>query len=205
MSLKVNVFRSLLGNPLNTHNFLVQIPRLQDVQMLVTSTSFPTESLRQYVLQFQGEDVRFPSIPSNNGSWSCTLPEGEYAKVYKAIVREHALNYQQDTGSLTTWSVDDLFDIVVVPRGLRAGLTLNDKDVPFSAVLHDCYMSGVGEVQLSSAGATSAWNWTLNFAYTWIEYKAATPLSVTRTLSPVTAAKMPDIAQGDNEKLKSQG
>lgn len=204
MSLKVNTFRKMLGNPLNTHNFLVSIPRLQDVQMLVTATNFPTEALRQYVLQFQGEDVRFPSLPSNGGTWSCTLPEGEYAKVYKSIVREHALNYQQDTGALTVWTVDDLFDIEVKPRGLRAGLALKDADVPFSVVLHDCYLTGMGEVALSAGGATSAWNWTLNFAYTWIEYKAATPLSVTRTKPAITAAEVPDLVQGANELLKSQ-
>ena len=109
MSIKVNVFRGMLGNPLNTHNFLVNIPRLADVQVMVNATSFPTEQLQQYVSNFQGEVVRFPSIPTNSGAWSCTLPEGEYAKVYKAITREYALNYQQDTGAMTCWAVDDSF------------------------------------------------------------------------------------------------
>lgn len=203
MSLKVNVFRKLLGNPLNTHNFVVSIPRLQDVQMLVTSTSFPTEALRQYVLNFQGEDVRFPSIPSNSGAWSCTLPEGEYAKVYKAATREHAFNYEQNTGAMTNWSMDDLFDIEIIPRGLRAGLNLKASDVPFKVVLHDCYLSGMGEVSLSASGATQSWNWTLNFAYTWVEYIAATPMSASHTLTALKVDSPEDIAVSGNE-LKKQ-
>lgn len=175
MSIKVNVFRGMLGNPLNTHNFLVKIPRLQDVEVMVTATTFPTEQLKQYVMQFQGEDVRFPSLPNIGGTWSCTIPEGEYAKVYSALTREHALNYQQDTGAMTNWAVDDFFDIEVIPRGLRAGLTLKDSDVPFKCILRGCYISGFAEVQLSAAAATQPWNWSLNFAYTWLEYVKATP------------------------------
>lgn len=205
MSIKVNTFRGLLGNPLNTHNFLVSIPRLQDVQILVNSTTFPTETLQQYASSFQGEVVRFPSIPQNSGTWTCTLPEGEYAKVYNAITREHALNYQQDTGAMTHWSVDDFFDIEVIPRGLRAGLTLKAADVPFSVVLRGCYLSGFGEVQLSAGSPTQAWNWTLTFAYTWIEYKKATPLDFTRKLSPVAAPILPDLELGANETAKQNG
>lgn len=205
MSLKVNVFRSMLGNPMNTHNFLVKIPRLQDVEVMVTATSFPTEQLRQYVLQFQGEDVRFPSLPTNGGTWSCTMPEGEYAKVYKAITREHALNYQQDTGAMTNWAVDDFFDIEVIPRGLRAGLTLKDADVPFKVILRGCYMSGVGEVQLAASGATTAWNWTLNFVFTYPEYVNATPLSFTHQLTPVSQPVLPDLTPGANEIAKQKG
>ena len=195
----------MLGNPLNTHNFLVKIPRLQDVEIMVTATSFPTEQLQQYVSQFQGETVRFPSIPQNSGTWSCTLPEGEYAKVYKAITREHALNYQQDTGAMTNWAVDDFFDIEVIPRGLRAGLGLKENDVPFKVILRGCYLSGFGEVQLGSGQATQAWNWTLNFAYTYPEYVNATPLSYTHQLTPVEAPTMPDLEVGANETAKQNG
>ena len=50
---------------------------------------------------FQGERVKFPSIPTNDGVWNCTMPEGEFAKIMTALQREMDLNYNQDIGRLT--------------------------------------------------------------------------------------------------------
>ena len=39
------------------------------------------------------------------------MPEGEFAKIMTALQREMDLNYNQDTGRLTHWSIRDKFDM----------------------------------------------------------------------------------------------
>lgn len=174
MSIKSAKFASLLGNPLNTHNFVVVIPSLDSIQMLVSSTSFPSEQLQEYIMYFQGERVKFPSIPTNSGEWSCTMPEGEMAKIKTAIKDLMDANYNQSTGQMTHWSLTDRFDIEVWARGLRGDVEGSDK--VFGVILHGCYLKGRQDVGLDFSQPTSSWNWTLNFSYDWLEDLAPTPL-----------------------------
>ena len=110
MSIKGKAFQAQLGNPLNTHNFIVRMADpdniLSSIQMMVSATSFPSEKLQDYTLYFQGERVKFPSLPTNTGTWQCTMPEGEFAKMQIALEKHAALNYNQKTGQMTHWSFE---------------------------------------------------------------------------------------------------
>ena len=99
MSNKTQAFLSVLGNPQNTHNFQVTVPQLSGIEILVSSTSFPTEKLRTITMYFQGEPVRFPTIPENEGIWNCGIPESESAKVFGRFMQHRGLIYNQRTGS----------------------------------------------------------------------------------------------------------
>jgi hypothetical protein len=172
MSIKSTLFAKNLGNPLNTHNFIVQIPLLRKadtimgVDMLVTATSFPSEKMQEYVMYYQGERVKFPSIPTNDGVWSCTIPEGEMAKCYAATQYAMNQNYNQISGIQTFWGATDKRKITIFARGLRSG----SQDVPgiFGVELHGAYILERNQVSLSSGSVTQAWEWTVTFAYDWI-------------------------------------
>ncbi len=121
MSIKTNTFRQMLGRPLNTHNFFISIPTMSDVELLVSSTTFPTEKLGSKTLFYQGEAINFPTMPQRGGDWSCTLSEGEYAKVYRSASLEYKTNFLQDLGVLNSWAFLDKFDIVVGSKPLSEG------------------------------------------------------------------------------------
>lgn len=164
----------MLGNPLNTHNFIVTIPALSDIQMMVSSTTFPSEQLQEYVLFYQGERVKFPSIPTNSGTWSCTMPEGEFAKMYSAIRKHASTNYNQRTGRMTHWAIRDKMRIIVTARGLRGDV--DGSDQVFSTALVGCFLRGRQDVSLSNQQATTNWVWNLTFSFDYIEDEVETPL-----------------------------
>jgi len=164
----------MLGNPLNTHNFQCIIPALEDVQIMVASTTFPSERLQEYVMFFQGERVKFPSIPTNDGVWNCTMPEGEFAKIMTALQREMDLNYNQDTGRLTHWSIRDKFDIEVYARGLRGDVSGSDK--VFGVKLIGCFLQSRDNVNLDNSQPTANWVWNVSFSYDAIKNLEISPL-----------------------------
>lgn len=173
MSLKASVFTSFLGNPLNTHNFTVVIPTLSDIQILVASTAFPTELLQEYVLYFQGERVKFPSIPTNSGNWQCTMPEGELAKVNNAYNEYMRKVYDQGTGALTFWSLNDKFDIEVYARGLRGTVqdaNNYDDNKVLGVRMKGCFLKGRTDVSLNNNAPTQNWVWILLFSYDYLEW-----------------------------------
>lgn len=173
MSLKANTFTSFLGNPLNTHNFTVVIPALSDIQILVASTNFPTEQLQEYILWFQGERIKFPSLPTNSGNWTCTMPEGELAKVNNTFNSYMRKVYKQDTGALMFWAFVDKFDIEVYARGLRGTVTdaNNYTDAPVLGVkMVGCFLKGRQDVNLANNAPTTNWVWTLQFSYDYLEW-----------------------------------
>ena len=99
------------------------------LQIMVASTTFPSERLQEYIMYFQGERVKFPSLPTNDGVWNVTMPEGEFAKVIQSTQTEMDKNYNQDTGTLTHWSIRDKFDIEIYSRGLRGDVDGSDKGI----------------------------------------------------------------------------
>jgi hypothetical protein len=175
MSIKGRTFENMLGNPLNIHNFMVTIPALDNIQMMVSSTTFPSEQLQDYVMYFQGERVKFPSIPTNSGVWNCTMPEGELAKVYQSLRAHMRLNYNQTTGKMTHWAIRDKFDIIVTARGLRGDV--NGSDRIFSTTLVGCYVKGRQDVNLDNSQATTNWVWSVQFSFDAIHDETATPLT----------------------------
>jgi len=179
MSIKAQTFQKLLGNPLNTHNFIVEIAdpgnTLSSIQLLCSSTTYPSEQLQDFVLYFQGERVKFPSIPTNSGTWTATFPEGEYAKLAKALKDHMKKSYNQQTGKMTHWSLTDKFDIVVKARGLREASDSTSE--LFSVKLVGCYMKGREDVSLANNNPTENWVWTVTFSYDYLEDGDVKPYS----------------------------
>jgi hypothetical protein len=167
MSRKVNLFRAALGNPLTTHNFLVSCKSLlgTEVPMLVQSTSFPSERIREIVLYYLGERVKYPTIPENSGHWPCTVVDNELGTVFKQTIKAKGLLWEQESGLV---------------KGLQGGLgadmdvtmrTVNDEEV-FSVVMHGCFFLGKDDVSLANNDPTNPFKWNLTFAYDWISDKA---------------------------------
>lgn len=175
MSIKSTVFTGMLGNPLNIFNFVCVIPSLSDVQMYVASTTFPSEELQEFVLHFQGERVKFPSIPTNSGVWSATMPEGELQKVYKAYRSYMSQKYNQETGQLIYWAITDKHDISIWPRRLKGDV--NGSDKVFGVTLKGCFLKGRGDVSLSNSDATTTWMWNMTYSYDWIKELDATEVT----------------------------
>lgn len=168
MSIKAVKFQEMIGNPMNTFNFkvLIQSKFISKVQIMVASTSFPNQQLQDFVLWFQGERVKFPSIPTNSGQWSCTMPEGEYQKVTEALQGHMQAQYNNETGALTYWASIDKFDIEVYPCQLR------DVDMAnplYGVRLKGCYFKGTEDVSLDNSNPTGNWVYTLQFSYDYLE------------------------------------
>jgi len=171
MSMKVSTFEGFLGNPLNIHNFICTIPALEAVQILVRSTVFPVESYQNYTLYFQGERVKFPSLPTNSGEWAVTMPEGELSKVWQCYTHYYRKTYNQKAGTVKFWSATDKFLVEVTSRTLTGDVKGSEK--LFTSILHGCFVVGPGDVSLDQASATTHWEWNIRFSYDWIEYKGS--------------------------------
>jgi hypothetical protein len=213
MSLKTSTFRRIIGRPLNTHNFVVRIPALADVQILVSSTTFPTETLGEKKLYYQGEPINFPTYPLRGGEWTCSLNESEYAKVYMSASLEFNMNFLQALGTLTTLAAKDRFDIIVGIRPLSNSNSIlgaiSDLGLGtgvFSVTLQGCFLKGMSPVNLSSSAATTNWVWNLTFSYDSIVYEHAVPnfnRHDYKDLPPLPDIKNIDL--GENELSKQGG
>lgn len=163
MSIKVPQFTRIITNPLNTHNFLVYIDEKDlsedSLLLVVSSTTFPSEKMRKTNLHFQGEEIRYPAIPENSGSWSVTIPENEDGKMYKAFTKLKARTYDQKSGKIKTRKWNTAY---IIPRNL------ND-EVPFAVKLHGVWIMGHNPVNLNNSDPSSNWNFEFEFCYQWIE------------------------------------
>lgn len=159
MSNKTAKFIAAITNPLTKHNFLVRTPLLEGVDVLVQATAFPSEKLRVLTLYYQGEPIRFPATPENEGTWSCQIPESETAIVFKKMAAEKGLIWKQKDGVLFPGNKTV---IEVVARGLK------DKEL-FSVKLHGSFILTRGNVDLSNQEAATGWIWNVTFSYDWIE------------------------------------
>lgn len=173
MSIKVNTFQKLIGRPLNTHNFFISIPQMQDITLLVSATTFPTEKLGTKTLFYQGEPTYFPTTPQRGGTWSCTISEGEFAKSYKSASLSFKINFLQNMGVMNFFSLLDKFDIVVGSKTIDAGVHQEYSTSPFSVSLKDCFLLGMEPVSLNAGSVTQAWAWNLSFQYDSLVYSKA--------------------------------
>lgn len=158
MSLKANQFVKVIQQPLNTYNFVVDIPDIA-YGLLVSSTTFPSEKLQTVSLYFQGEEIAYPCLPKNGGSWKVSVPESDSGAVKKVFDTMKQSMFSQKTGFLTPkrWK-----DITVTARDQSNNLV-------FSVILHGAYCVGREGQNLDNSQNTSAWKWEYEFHYTWIE------------------------------------
>lgn len=160
MSIKVQNFAKIITNPLNVHNFVVKIEGVVlGFDLLVRSTTFPSEEKRVVVLHVAGEEVRYPTIPKNNGSWAFQIPENDDGKIYQIFKNLSDEIYDQKTGQIKSTS---LKDIEIFARDLQ-------DNVVFSTVLKGAWIQSRGEVALSNQDPAQNWNWDFKFVYQWIQ------------------------------------
>lgn len=163
MSRKIQQFVSVITNPMNTHNFALGIPGFEAYSLVVQSTSFPTESLRQVRLYIQGEEVRYPTIPSNQGTWQFSVPETDSGEIGATLERIKARMWNQRSGAFTAdpslWR-----DVTVTARDLNSNES-------FQVILHGAWLQGRSDVQLSQQNPEANWNWQYQWVYQWIEDK----------------------------------
>jgi hypothetical protein len=159
MSLKVNTFASIITNPLNIHNFVVEIPEAANASIVVASTQFPSEKLQKVVLHYQGEEVRYPTIPKNDGVWKVKVPETDSGAIKKELDALKSAVYSQKTGIFTPsrWK-----DVKVTARDLEGNIV-------FSSILHGAWLVGRDPVELNNSDPSKNWEWDYEFCYQWIE------------------------------------
>ena len=166
MSRKVQRFTSYITTPLNVHNFVVNIPGFAN-SILVESTTFPSDTLREMKLWFQGEEIRYPTIAENTGKWEVKIPESDRGNIRSELQRFRNSIYDQRTGLVipSAWK-----SVTVTARDLQ------DREV-LSVILHGCWLRGRSEVSLSNSDPTQHWKWDYQFTFQWIE-----DVSAARTL-----------------------
>lgn len=159
MSRKLNTFAAVITQPLNTHNFVVTIPGANTSEIVVSSTSFPSEKLRMVKLYYQGEEIRYPTIPENSGTWDITIPESDGGVIRRELENLKGSMYDQMSGIMDSskWK-----NITVTARDL------NDQPV-FQCVLHGAWISGRDDVSLDNSDPTQAWKWKYTFHFQYIE------------------------------------
>ena len=212
MSLKTNTFRKIIGRPLNTHNFVVMIPALADVQILVSGTTFPTEVLGTKKLFYQGEPINYHTYPNRGGTWQCSLSESEYAKVFQSASLEYQMHFSQALGMLSSITSEDKFNMLVGIRPLSdnrpvtGGLSeFGIGTSVFSATMQGCFLLGMSPVNLSHSTVTTSWVWGLTFSYDSVLYNPALPNFNTRGVVDLPVVPVVEnISLGANE-LKKQG
>lgn len=158
MSVKVQAFANIITNPLNIHNFLVKIDDV-DLDLIVQSTVFPSESLRTITLYVHGEPVRYPTLPENSGSWSVRVPENDNGIVKQTFEKLKSSMWNQKTGVFTPkkWK-----NVQIFARDLA-------DNIVFSVILHGVWLKGRNDVNLANDNPANNWNWDYQFVYNWIE------------------------------------
>lgn len=145
---------------MNTHNFVVRIPGIGlDVDMLVESTTYPSEQLQVVTLYTQGERIDYPTIPTNDHAWAITVPESDSGIVRRTLEGLKSEMYNQKTGLFTPslWK-----NVHVFARDLQ--------DQPrWHGILHGTWLEGHQNVNLNATQPTSPWKWDYRFHYQWIE------------------------------------
>lgn len=158
MSNKVQVLANIVAQPLNTYNFRIDIPEI-NYSVLVESTTFPSQKLREVVLYFQGEAVKYPTLPDTPSPWQVTLPESD-----KGVVRN-------DFESLISSYYDQRTGLMKYKKWSNITVTACDMadNVVFVCVLHGAWCAGRESVNLSAQSVGDAWKWNYEFHYQWIE------------------------------------
>ncbi len=165
MSRKIDVFRQALGNPLTIHNFVVRLAGVtnmeENVEVIIQSTSLPSDQLQTVMLHYLGENVRFPTIPSNGGDWNVNIPDNEEGIAFVNVMKARKMWFEQVTGKMV--NMDSTGNNIEV-----AVRTVNDNEV-YKCILHNCYCVGRDPQQLNASSPTSPLTFNAQFVYDWIE------------------------------------
>ena len=162
MSRKVDAFRQQIANPMNIHNFLVDIPELGEYAMTIQSTSYPSEQTRVTTLAVAGELVSYPTVPENSHSWSFMIPENDDGRAYNLCEGLRRKYWDQMSGAITTGVDTPYQDIVISARDLNG-------NIKFRVKLHNAWCLGRQDVNLDQNDPTQNWKWNYQFRFDYIE------------------------------------
>lgn len=161
MSQKVNTFREAIAQPLNTHNFRIDIPELGDFSATVQSTAFPSEQTRVVNLHVSGEQIQYPTTPDTSHTWSIRIPENEKGETGKILEGMRKKYWNQKSGIMTPIGSGMYHNIRVT------ALDLNGKDVK-STVMHFAWVLGRSDVPLDQSAVTTPWQWDYQFRFDYL-------------------------------------
>lgn len=163
MSKKINAFRTVLGNPLTTHNYKVTCTLLgADISMMVAAAPVPTEKMRIITLFYMGERIQYPTVPANSGSWSCQVVDNEKGVVFKKALASKGVMWDQKTGNMIGLSGGLGVDIKLEILGLN-------EVAAFQTVMKNCFILGLDDNAVNAQDPTNPFKWNIQFAYDWLE------------------------------------
>lgn len=162
MSQKVAKMRAAIANPLNTHNFLVNIPEFGEYNFLVQSAALPGVSARSTQLFIAGEPVAWPTVPEYGHVWSCKLPENDAGTMRKLIDQLWAKYWDEKTGKMLVNALNPFQTISVTMRDL------NDNPV-FSFYLRNAWLEGWDDISLDQSQPATSAVWSLKFHYDYFD------------------------------------
>lgn len=161
MSIKISTFTNVISNPMNTHNFALDIPGFEDYAITVQSTTFPSEQFRTTVLYMDGEEVRYPTIPQNSGTWGFNVPETDDGSIGAALNAIKAQMWNQKSGAFTP-DISLWRDITVTCRDLNSVES-------FCVVLHGAWLQGHNDIQLNKQSVETNFRYDWVVRYQWLE------------------------------------
>lgn len=159
MSLKIKTFASIITQPLAIHNFYIEIPGASTTSIVVSATSFPSEKMREIKLYYQGEEIRYPTLPQNSGEWKFKVPESDSGIIRRELDEIKAKRYNQKLGTMLPYKWKD---ITVIARDLN-------QNPVFKVILHGAWLIGREDVPLDNSDPTKSWQWDYAWKYQWIE------------------------------------
>lgn len=164
MSRRINTFASVITQPLNVYNFEIRIESLtdkvnSDILLTVQSTQFPSETMREMTLNYQGETIVYPAKPQLGGDWSFSIPEGDGGQVRNELDRLKNTMYDQKTGMMIP---KQWYDVTLIQKDLS-------DNIVFKTILHGCWMKGRNATDLKTDDVSASWNLQYTFHYTWLE------------------------------------
>lgn len=173
MSRKIQTFTSIITTPANTHNFTLSfeqsgplmsqslLDEFNAISLIVQSTTMPSDTMRSTQLYMHGEEIRYPAVPTNNGTWSFRIPEGESGMVGSILGRIRRQLWDEKTGAMSA-SALQWFNIKVTANDLNT-------EAAFSTLLHGCWLVGRNEVALAQNAPETNWQWDYQVRYQWLE------------------------------------
>ena len=161
MSRQVDIFRQQIVQPLNIHNFLVDIPELGEYGLTIQSTQFPSERTRVVNLAVSGEQIQYPTVPETSHEWTFTIPENESGRAREILEGMRRRYWDQEAGTLNLSLNNPYERIRIYARDLN-------RRIVFSTQLHWAWVLGRQDVSLDQNAPTTPWNWQYAFRYDYL-------------------------------------
>lgn len=173
MSNKIQTFTSIITTPQNTHNFTITfeqsgplmsqslLDEFNAVSLIVQSASMPSDQMRSTMLYVDGEEIRYPAVPQNSGTWGFNVPEAESGLIGSLLQRLRRELWNEKTGAMSA-SALQWFNIKVTANDLNS-------QANFSTLLHGAWIVGRNDVQLAQNAPETNWKWDYQVRYQWLE------------------------------------